>query len=147
MGLDTRHYWCHPTRSCHLRPRFRCTGNLTADRSTGAGHRRKCPRRVGEGSLLTLGYIFDTAHTTEMIKLHPYSRPPLAATYCSKACCCNPVGSSVGSHTEYTVLDCGVVHPLLFSDTCPFAINPEEPDVVDIGHPVIVNVKLADFWG
>jgi hypothetical protein len=109
---------------------------------TDAGH------SVVEGApIFAWRYIFATRYTAETIESHPCSRLPLTATDCSEACSCDPVGSPVGSYTEYTVLDSGVIYPVLLGDAFPFAVNSTEPDVVNLGYPVIMNVKLADFWG
>ena len=82
-----------------------------------------------------------------MVKLHPCSRFTLATTNCGKASRRNPVRRSVNPHTEHTVLDSGVVYLLLFSDAFPLTIDAIKPDMIDIGHPVVMNVKFADFWG
>ena len=85
-------------------------------------------------------------YTAEKIESLFCSCFPLATAYCSEACYRNPVWGSVGSHTQYTVINGRMIHPVLFSNTFPFAVNSIEPDVVDVGHPVMVNVEFADFW-
>lgn len=39
-----------------------------------------------------------------------------------------------------------MVHLFYVSDTFPPVINPIKPDMVDVGHPVVVNVEFADLW-
>lgn len=90
--------------------------------------------------------MLGTRYMTKIIESHEHSSLPLATTYRGEACCCNPVWSSVRSHTEHAVIDCRVIHFLLVGDGFPLAISAIKPDVVDVGHPVVVNVELANFW-
>ena len=83
----------------------------------------------------------------EATESNHYPCPPLATTDCGEAGRCDPVRSSVGPYAEYAVVDGGMAHLLLFSNTLPPAINSIEPNMVDISDPVVVNVELADFWG
>ena len=92
-------------------------------------------------------YTLGTRSVIKSTKSNCYPCLPLATAYCGEAGRRNPIWSSVDPHAEHAVVNGGMVYLLLFSDTLPVAINSIEPDVVYVGHPVMVNIELADFWG
>ena len=79
-------------------------------------------------------------------KSHRCPSLPFATTDCSETCGSDPVWSSIDSHTKYAIIDSGMIHLFYVSDTFPPVINPIKPDMVDVGHPVVVNVEFADLW-